>query len=124
MARLMTINPLPVSESTLKQLRIAVGPYSIIQDQAKLPSTIKVVEGEEDNLAELANSVIKAKDGDVVKLTGEARLCLPDLARETFVPDKDDGSKVEFVQHINTVESNDDLALTLVQNNLIDAKAI
>jgi hypothetical protein len=41
--------------------------------------------------------VIKAKDGDVVKLTREARLCLSGLARETFVLDKDDESKVEFI---------------------------
>jgi hypothetical protein len=76
---------------------MAVGPYGIIQDQAELLSAIEVVEGEEDNLVEPANSVIKARDGDVVKLTEEARLCLPGLARETFVPDKDDKSEVKFI---------------------------
>jgi hypothetical protein len=40
------------------------------------------------------------------------------------VPDKDNKSKVEFVQYVNTAESNDNLALTLVQNNLINIKAI
>jgi hypothetical protein len=88
---------LPVFKSTLKQLKIAVRPYGIIQDQAKLPSIIEVVKGKEDNLAEPANSVIKAKDRDVVKLTREARPCLPGLAKETFVPDEDNKSEVEFV---------------------------
>jgi hypothetical protein len=68
--------------------------------------------------------VIKAKDRDMVKLTKKARLCLPGLAKETFVPDKDNKSKIEFIQHINTAKSNNDLALTLVQNNLINIKAI
>jgi hypothetical protein len=75
---------------------------------------IKVVKGEKDNLAEPANSVIKIKDRDVVKPAKKARLCLSGLARETFVPNKNDKSKIKFVQHINTAESNDDLALTLV----------
>jgi hypothetical protein len=103
---------------------MAVRPYGIIQDRAELPSAIKVVESKEDDLAKPANGVIEARDRDVVKLTKEARPCLPGLARETFVPDKDDGSEVEFVQHVNTAENDDDLALTLVQDNLIDAKAI
>jgi hypothetical protein len=60
----------------------------------------------------------------VVKLTKEARPCLPSLAKETFVPDKDDKSKVEFVQHINTAKNDNNLALTLVQDNLINTKAI
>jgi hypothetical protein len=68
--------------------------------------------------------VIKAKDRDMVKLTREAYLCLPGLAKETFVPDKDNRSKIEFVQHINTAENNNNLALTLVQNDLINVKAI
>jgi hypothetical protein len=76
---------------------MVVGPYNIIQDRAELPSTIEVIKGEEDDLAEPVNNVIKAKDKDVVKLTREARLCLLGLARETFVPNKDDRSKVEFV---------------------------
>jgi hypothetical protein len=76
---------------------MAVGPYGIIQDQAKLPSAIEVVKGKEDNLIEPANDVIKTKDRDVVKLTKEACLCLPGLARETFVPNKDNKSEVEFV---------------------------
>jgi hypothetical protein len=62
-----------------------------------LPNIIKVVKGEEDNLIEPANNVIEAKDRDVVKLTKEACLCLFSLAKETFVPDKDNKSKVEFV---------------------------
>jgi hypothetical protein len=103
---------------------MAVRSYGIIQDRAKLPSTIKVVEGREDDLAKPANNVIKARNRDVIKLTREARPCLPGLARETFVPDKDNKSEVEFVQHINTAKSDDDLALTLVQDDLIDAKAI
>jgi hypothetical protein len=97
MARLITINSLPVSELTLKQLRMAVRPYSIIQDRAKLLSAIEVVKGEEDDLAEPANSVIEAKDRDVVKLTREARPCLSGLAKETFVSDKDNKSEIKFV---------------------------
>jgi hypothetical protein len=76
---------------------MAVRPYGIIQDQAKLPSVIKVVKGEEDNLAEPANNVIETKDKDVIKLTEEACSCLSGLAKETFMPDKDDRSKVEFI---------------------------
>jgi hypothetical protein len=33
----------------------------------------------------------------MVKLTKKARLCLPSLARETFVPNKDNKSKMKFV---------------------------
>jgi hypothetical protein len=58
--------------------------------------------------------VIKAKDGDVVKLTKKARLYLPSLAKKTFVLDEDDKSEVEFVQYMNTAESNNNLALTSV----------
>jgi hypothetical protein len=76
---------------------MAVKPYGIIQDRAKLPSAIKVVKSKEDNLTEPANNVIKAKDRDMVKLTKEACLCLPGLAKETFVPDKDNESKIEFI---------------------------
>jgi hypothetical protein len=123
-ARLMTIDPPPVPESTLKQLGMVVGPYGIIQDRAKLPSAIEVVEGGEDDLAEPANGVIEVRDGDVVEPAEEARPCLPGPAGETFVPDEDDESEVEFVQHVNTAESDDDLALTSVQDDLIDAKAI
>jgi hypothetical protein len=68
--------------------------------------------------------MIKAKDRDIIKLTREARSCLSGLAKETFVPDKDNKSEVKFVQYINTAKSNDDLALTLVQNNLINVKVI
>jgi hypothetical protein len=60
----------------------------------------------------------------VVKLTREARPYLSGPAKETFVPDKDNKSKVEFVQYMNTVKSDNDLALTLVQNDLINAKTI
>jgi hypothetical protein len=76
---------------------MAVKPYNIIQDQAELPSAIEVVKGEENNLAKPVNSIIEAKDRDMVKPTEEACPCLPGLARETFVPDKDNKSKVEFV---------------------------
>jgi hypothetical protein len=41
--------------------------------------------------------VIEARDGDVVKLTEEVCPYLPGLARETFVPNKDNKSKVEFI---------------------------
>jgi hypothetical protein len=41
--------------------------------------------------------MIKARDRDVIKLIREAYPCLPGLAKETFVPDKDNKSKVEFV---------------------------
>jgi hypothetical protein len=97
MARQITIDPSPVPRSTLKQLRIVVKSYDIIQNQAKLLSAIEVVKGKKDNLAKLANNIIKAKDRDIIKLTKEARLCLPGLAKETFVPNKDNKSKVEFV---------------------------
>jgi hypothetical protein len=33
----------------------------------------------------------------MVKLTKEACLCLPGLAKKTFVPNKDNKSKVKFV---------------------------
>jgi hypothetical protein len=75
---------------------------------------IKVIKNKEDNLAKPANSVIKTKDRNMVKPTEEACPCLPSLARETFVPDKDNKSKVKFVQHINTAKNNNNLTLTLV----------
>jgi hypothetical protein len=58
---------------------------------------IKIVKSKKDNLAKPANNIIKAKDRDVIKPTKEACLCLPSLARKTFVPDKDNKSKVKFV---------------------------
>jgi hypothetical protein len=58
---------------------------------------IKVIKGKKDNLIEPANNIIKAKDRDMVKLTGEARLCLPGLAKKTFMPNKDNKSKVKFI---------------------------
>jgi hypothetical protein len=58
---------------------------------------IEVIKGKKDDLVELANSVIEAKDRDVVKPIEEARSCLFGLARETFVPDKNNESKVKFV---------------------------
>jgi hypothetical protein len=93
----MTIDLPPVLRLTLKQLRIVVKPYNIIHNQAKLPSAIKVVKGEEDNLAKPANNIIEAKDRDVIKPTKKARPCLPGLAKETFVPNKDNKSKIKFV---------------------------
>jgi hypothetical protein len=71
--------------------------YSIIQNQAKLPNIIKVVKGEEDNLTKPVNSVIKARNRDVIKLTKKARLCLSGLAKKTFVSNKDNKSKIEFI---------------------------
>jgi hypothetical protein len=103
---------------------MVIRPYNIIQDRAKLPSAIKVVKGREDDLTEPANSVIEARDRDVVEPTEETRPCLPGPAEKTFVPNKDNKSKIEFIQHVNTAKSDDDLALTLVQNNLINTKAI
>jgi hypothetical protein len=41
--------------------------------------------------------VIKAKNRNMIKLTREARPCLPGLARETFVPNKDNESEVKFI---------------------------
>jgi hypothetical protein len=58
---------------------------------------IEVVKSKEDNLTELANSVIEARDRDVIKLTEEACSCLPSLAKETFMPNKNNKSKVKFV---------------------------
>jgi hypothetical protein len=76
---------------------MAVRLYNIIQDQAELLSAIEVVKDEEDNLVELVNNVIKAKDRDMVKPTREARSCLPGLAKETFVSNKNNKSKIEFI---------------------------
>jgi hypothetical protein len=97
MIKLITINPLLVLKSTLKQLRIAVKLYSIIQDWAKLFNTIKVVKGEEDNLTKPVNNIIKTKDKDIVKLTKEVCLCLFSLTKKIFVPNKDNKSEVKFV---------------------------
>jgi hypothetical protein len=95
--RQITINPLPVLRLTLKQLGIVVRLYSIIQDRAELSSVIKVVKDKKDNLAELANNVIEAKNRNVVEPTEKACLCLPSLAKETFMLNKDNKSKVKFV---------------------------
>jgi hypothetical protein len=76
---------------------MVVKSYGIIQDQAKLPNTIKVVKGKEDNLTKPANNIIKIKDKNVIKPAEKACLCLSGLARETFVPDKDNKSKVKFI---------------------------
>jgi hypothetical protein len=50
----------------------------------------------------------------MVKLTEEACPCLLSLARKTFMPNKNNKSEVEFVQHINTAKNDNNLALTLV----------
>jgi hypothetical protein len=58
---------------------------------------IKVIKGKKDSFTKLANNIIKTKDKDVIKLIKEARLCLSGLAKKTFMPNKNNKSKVKFI---------------------------